>query len=143
MTAGIRDIRPDRFPWFRYDGYTFSLGLTDGANAWLSGHSASVYDGALRRIVVRGRMTEQAHMAYAKIETILAAAGLTFADVTTVVEYVTVAGLAEYPHAETVRRERFADHEPAIATVIVEHLLRPDALIEIQVHASRGGGVAT
>jgi hypothetical protein len=54
MTVAISDIRPDPFPWFRYDGYTFSLGLTDGANAWLSGHSASQFDSALRRIVVRG-----------------------------------------------------------------------------------------
>lgn len=141
MSTGITDIRPERFPWFRYDGYTFSLGLTDGTSAWLSGHSASEYDAAARRIVVRGGMTEQAHTAYAKIEAILAAAGLTLADVTTVVEYATVAGLAAYPEAEAVRQQRFAGHEPAIATVVVERLLRQDALLEVEVHATRGGGL--
>jgi enamine deaminase RidA (YjgF/YER057c/UK114 family) len=138
----ITDIRPERFDWFRYDGYTFSLGLTDGGRAWLSGHSASEYDATAGRIVVRGGMTEQARTAYAKIETILAAAGLTFADVTKVVENVTVAGLASYPEAEAVRRELFAGHEPIVATVVVERLLRPDALVEVEVHAGRaeGGG---
>jgi enamine deaminase RidA (YjgF/YER057c/UK114 family) len=141
MTTGITDIRPERFPWFRYDGYTFSLGLTDGTSAWLSGHSASEYDDDARRIVVRGGMTEQARTAYTKIEAILASAGLTFADITKVVEYVTVAGLASYPEAESVRRERLAGNDAATATVIVERLLRPDALLEVEVHATRDGGV--
>jgi enamine deaminase RidA (YjgF/YER057c/UK114 family) len=140
MTSTVTDIRPDHFPWFRYNGYTFSLGLTDGENAWLSGHSASEYDDAARRIVVRGAITEQTRTAYAKIEAILAAADLTLADVTTVVEYVTVAGLATYPEADAERRALFAGHEPAVVTVVVERLLRPDALIEVQVHASLGGG---
>jgi enamine deaminase RidA (YjgF/YER057c/UK114 family) len=143
MMAAITDIRPSHFPWFRYDGYTFSLGLTDGANAWLSGHSASEYDDAVRRIVVRGGMTEQTRTAYSKIEAILDAADLTLADVTTVVEYVTVAGLATYADAAATRREVFAGHEPAVVTVVVQRLLRPDALIEIQVHASLGGGIGS
>jgi enamine deaminase RidA (YjgF/YER057c/UK114 family) len=142
MTTIVTDIRPDHFPWFRYEGYTFSLGLTDGADAWLSGHSASEYDPAGRRIVVRGGMTEQAHTAYSKIEAILAAADLTLADVTTVVEYVTVAGLASYPQADAVRRNRFGQHDPAVATVVVDRLLRPHALLEVQVNASRAGGIA-
>ncbi len=141
--AAITDIRPERFPWFRYDGYTFSLGLTDGTNAWLSGHSASEYDDSVRRIVVRGGMTEQTRTAYSKIEAILDAADLTLADVIAVVEYVTVAGLATYADAAAARREVFAGHEPAVATVVVQRLLRPDALIEIQVHASLGGGTGT
>jgi enamine deaminase RidA (YjgF/YER057c/UK114 family) len=140
MTTGITDIRPERFPWFRYDGYTFSLGLTDGTNAWLSGHSASEYDDGPGRIVVRGGMTEQARTAYTKIEAILAAAGLTFADITKLVEYVTVAGLASYPEAEAVRRQRFGGTEPSLVTVVVERLLRSDALLEVEVHATRGGG---
>lgn len=141
MTTGITDIRPEHFPWFGYDGYTFSLGLTDGTSAWLSGHSASEYDSTTRRIVVRGGMTEQARTAYAKIEVILAAAGLTLADVTKVVENVTVAGLPAYPEAEAVRRELLAGYEPAVATVVVERLLRPAALLEVEVHATRGAGI--
>lgn len=140
MTATVTDIRPEHFPWFRYHGYTFSLGLTDGENAWLSGHSASRYDAEDGRIVVRGGMAEQARTAYAKIEAILAAAGLSFADVTAVVENVTVAGLADYAEADAVRRQVLAGHQPSVATVVVERLLRPAALVEIEVRARRGAG---
>ncbi len=136
----ITDIRPDTFPWFSYTGYTFSLGLTDGTRAWLSGHSASRYDAEAGRIVVTGGMTEQTRTAYAKIEAILAAAGLTFADVTHVTENVTVTGIESYPEAVAVRQEIFGAHCPAVTTVMVQRLLRPAALIEIEVHAEAGGG---
>jgi enamine deaminase RidA (YjgF/YER057c/UK114 family) len=138
----ITDIRPHRFPWFRYEGYTFSLGLTDGEHAWLSGHSASEYDPDGGRIVVRGGMAEQTRTAYAKIGAILEGADLGFADVTKVTENVTVAGIEEYAEAAEVRMETFGEHRPAVSTVVVDRLLRPAALIEIEVHASRGGGSA-
>lgn len=135
-----RAIRPAEFPWFRYDGYTFSLGLQEDGAAWLSGHSASTYDPAAGRIVVRGGMAEQAETAYAKVGAILDAAGLGFADVTRVVENVTVAGLADHPAAEQVRRRVLGAAAPAVSTVVVERLLRPAALIEVEVHAVAGGG---
>jgi enamine deaminase RidA (YjgF/YER057c/UK114 family) len=138
----IRDIRPVDFPWFRYENYTFSLGLTDGRNAWLSGHSASTYDGGQGRIVVVGGMGEQSETAYAKIGTILAAAGLGWHDVTHIVENVTVSGIGSYPEAEQVRLSVFGEHSPVVSTVVVDRLLRPAALIEIEVNASAGGGNA-
>jgi enamine deaminase RidA (YjgF/YER057c/UK114 family) len=138
----ITDIRPHRFPWFRYEGYTFSLGLTDGEQAWLSGHSASEYDPDGGRIVVRGGMAQQARTAYAKVGAILEGADLGFADVTKVTENVTVDGIERYPEAAEVRAEIFGEHRPAVSTVVVDRLLRPAALIEIEVHASRGGGRA-
>lgn len=138
----LNAIRPSHFPWFRYDGYSFSLGLTHGEGAWLSGHSASEYDPESGRIVVRGGMTEQARTAYAKIGAILDAAGLSFADVTRVTENVTVAGLDAYEEAAAVRAEIFGAHNPAVTTVIVERLLRPAAFIEVEVHASKGGPAA-
>lgn len=67
----ITDIRPKAFPWFNYERYSFSLGLTDGTTAWLSGHSASEFDPETRHMVVRGGMGEQAETAYAKIGAIL------------------------------------------------------------------------
>ncbi|WP_433496487.1 Rid family hydrolase [Sphaerimonospora sp. CA-214678] len=139
----LQAIRPGHFPWFRYEGYSFSLGLTHGRDAWLSGHSASEHDPESGRIVVRGGMTDQARTAYAKIATILEAAGLSFADVTRVVENVTVPGLDAYPEAAAVRAEIFGEHRPAVSTVIVERLLRPAAFIEVEVHASPGGPVAS
>ena len=136
----ISAIRPSTFPWFRYEDYTFSLGLTDGENAWLSGHSASEFDPDTRRMVVHGGMAEQARTAYAKIAVILEAAGLEWSDVTKVTENVTVPGIEHYAEAEGVRREVFGDHEPVLATVVVDALLRKTALIEVEIHASRGGG---
>lgn len=133
-------IRPQQFPWFRYEGYTFSLGLHEDGEAWLSGHSASEYDPVARRIVVNGGMAQQARTAFAKIASILEAADLSFADVTRVTENVTVAGIERYSELAQVRGEVFGDHEPAVSTVVVDRLLRPAALVEIEVHASRGGG---
>jgi len=135
-------LQPEPFPWFRYAGYSFSLGLTDGEQAWLSGHSASEHDPGSGRIVVRGGMREQARTAYAKIEAILAAGGLGLGDAVHVTENVTVAGLADYAEAAAVRAEVFGDHRPAVSTVVVERLLRPAALIEVEVRAARGGGTA-
>ena len=136
-------IRPDNFPWFDYSRYSFSLGLVLGPDrATLSGHSASEYDPDRSRIVVNGDMADQTRTAYRKIRTILAAAGLGFEDVVRVVENVTVAGMDHYAAAEAVRGEVFGPHRPAVNTVVVHRLLRPAALIEIEVTADRGGGRA-
>jgi enamine deaminase RidA (YjgF/YER057c/UK114 family) len=132
-------IRPSRFPWFDYARYTFSLGLRRDRHAWLSGHSASEYDTGTGHIVVRGGMTDQARTAYAKIEAILEAAGLTLGDVHRVVEYVTAGGIDRYAQAEAVRAEIFGRHRPAVCTVVVNRLLRPDALIEVEVTAGPPG----
>lgn len=134
-------ITPADFPWFDYSSYSFSLGLSLGPDrANLSGHSASEYDATAGRIVVIGDMEAQARTAYDKIRTILGAAGFDFEDVTRVVENVTIAGIDSYTDAEKVRGEIFGSHAPAVNTVVVERLLRPPALIEIEVSAHRGGG---
>lgn len=134
-------IKPAEFPWFDYARYTFSLGLSDGPRVYLSGHSASEYDPDEGHIVVKGGMAEQTHTAYAKIERLLETAGKTFADVPRVVEYVTATGIEHYAEAEAVRREIFGAHEPAVCTVVVNRLLRPAALIEIEVTAGPAGDV--
>lgn len=128
-------IEPTDFPWFDYSRYTFSLGLAHGQHAYLSGHSASEYDPEERRIVVRGDLAQQTRTAYAKIERILSARGLGFGDVVRLVENVTVAGIDDYAAAEAVRGEVFGDHRPVVSTVCVDRLLRPSALIEIEVVA--------
>ena len=136
-------IRPDYFPWFDYSRYSFSLGLSLGpGRATLSGHSGSAYDPDRARIVVDGGMAEQTRTAYRKIGTILRSAGLGFDDVVRVVENVTVEGIDHYAEAEEVRSEVFGPHTPAVNTVVVHRLLRPAALIEIEVTADRGGGHA-
>lgn len=137
----VRPIEPTEFRWFDYRPYTFSLGLTlPGGTAVLSGHSASEYDPAERRIVVKGGMAEQANTAYDKIERILEAAGLTLADVVHVTENITLAGIDDAAVAAEVRRNRLAGAQPTVSTVCVDRLLRPAALIEVAVTATSGGG---
>lgn len=135
MMQHLEAIRPRHFPWFDYSRYTFSLGLRRGPEAWLSGHSASEYDAGEGHIVVKGGMAEQTRTAYAKIAAILEAAGRTLGDIGRVVEYVTARGIEHYDEAESVREEIFGSHAPAVCTVVVNRLLRPAALIEIEVSA--------
>jgi enamine deaminase RidA (YjgF/YER057c/UK114 family) len=130
-------ILPAAFPWFDYSRYTFSLGLHLGTDVYLSGHSASEFDPVEKRIVVRGGLAQQARTAYAKITAILEAAGCGPQDVVRVVEYVTTRGIDSYPEAAAVRREVLGDG-PTVCTVCVNGLLRPDALIEVEVIAREG-----
>ena len=126
-------LKPLRFPWYDYSRYTFSLGLRVGERILLSGHSASEYDRAAREMIVRGGMREQARTAWTKIAAILEAGGRTLADVVRVVEYVTPDGIERYAEAMVMRSEVFGEHRPALNTVVVNRLLRPQALIEIEV----------
>ena len=142
MTAPFTAIEPAEFPWFEYRGFTFSLGLQLDGHAIDSGHSGSAFDPQKGRPGVVGDMAAQARTSYAKHAAILAGAGLTLADATRVVENVTVAGLEHYPLAQQVRRETFGDHAPCVSTVIIDRLVRRQALIEIEVHASPGAGEA-
>lgn len=128
-------LKPHHFPWYDYSRYTFSLGLSVGERTLLSGHSASEYDAGAREIVVRGGMCEQARTAWAKIATILEAGGRSLADIVRVVEYVTLEGIERYAEAAAIRDELFGDNRPALNTVVVNRLLRPQALIEIEVEA--------
>lgn len=135
----ISAITPSRFPWFDYSRYSFSLGLKTNRGAYLSGHTASEFDPATKRMVVRGTMTDQVHTAYAKIGAILESAGMSFADVVRVVEYVRPEGIERYGEAAAVRAEVFGAHQPTVNTVPVKSLLRPDAFIEIELTAGPVG----
>ena len=128
-------LRPGNFPWYDYSRYTFSLGLSAGGRTMLSGHSASEYDADVREMVVRGGMREQARTAWAKIAAILEAGGRSLAEVVRVVEYVTPEGIERYAEAAAVRSELLGDNRPAVSIVVVNRLLRPQALIEIEVDA--------
>lgn len=134
-------IEPAEFPWYDYRGYTFSLGLNIDGHAMNSGHSGSAFDPVKGKPDVVGGMGEQARTAYAKQAAILAAAGLGMNDVTRVVENVTIAGLPHYQEAQEVRRAVFGERVPVVETVIVDRLVRGKALIEVEVHASPGGGL--
>lgn len=131
-------IQPSHFPWFDYSRYTFSLGLQRGTSAWLSGHSASEFDPETKHILVKGDMAAQTRTAYAKIVTLLESSGCALSDVKRVVEYVTAKGIDDYAAAAEVRNEIFGTSQPAVCTVVVNRLLRPQALIEIEVTADSG-----
>src|SRR5581483_7770532 len=118
-TAMAKAIKPTCFPWFDYSRYSFSLGVRASTGVYLSGHTASAHDPDAGRIVVKGGMTEQVQTAYAKIEAILEAAGLSLADVVRVVEYVRTDTIERYPEAVQVRRQVFGGHEPVVDTVPV------------------------
>ncbi len=132
-------IKPISFPWFDYSRYSFSLGVRVGDRVYLSGHTASEFDPTLKRMVVKGGMTEQVRTAYQKIAAILDGAGMTMNDVVRVVEYVKPEGIERYIEARAVREEVFGAHQPAVNTVPVRSLLRPEAFIEIEITAGPVG----
>ncbi len=128
-------IEPEHFDWLDYRKYTFSLGLTAGADVFLSGHSASSYDPSEGRVVVRGGAAEQCRTAYEKVGVLLEACGLGPASVVHVVEYVAAEAADRYPEIEGVRAEALREARPAVSTVIVSRLLRRNAFVEIEVTA--------
>ena len=133
-----RIAEPDHFPWLDYRRYTFSLGVEKGGVVFLSGETASEYDAATDRVVCRGNVVEQMRLAYEKLRLSLEALGGGFEDVVKTVDYVAPAGLAEYRGTADVRREHFAGNWPASTGIVVERLLRSDALIEVDAVAVLG-----
>lgn len=136
----LQAIRPDHFPWFPYDGFTFCLGLVEGEAAWTSGNTSAKYDEAVGKMTVGGSMEEQARIAYEKVLAILDGAGMGADDVTRITENITLSGLPHYETAVDVRHERFAGNDPTVRTVVVERLVRSAAFIEVELHAVDGGG---
>jgi enamine deaminase RidA (YjgF/YER057c/UK114 family) len=134
--AGWRALEPAAFPWLDYRRYAFSLGLEAAGTAILSGQTAAEYDPESRRIVARGGLVQQANTIYDKIEAILASGGLTLNDAIHVVENVSAASIDDYPMLAGARTARIGGANPTVSTICVDRLLRPEALVEIQVVAS-------
>ena len=130
-------VVPTHFPWLDLSRYRFSAGVRNGDRVWLSGNTASRHDPTTGRVVVDGSMREQAEIAWEKVGAVLAGAELTLAHVSRIVEYVTVEGLATYGDAVAIRAERLEASGAAVSTVVVERLVRPGALLEVEVTASR------
>ena len=135
----VTGIVPAEFPWLDVKRYTFSLGLRAGPRAVLSGHSASAYDASAGKIVLKGGMRDQARTAYAKIGACLSAEGMGFGDVSRLVEYIPVRAMEDYEEAEAARAEVFGENRPAVSTVAVSRLLRPQGVIEIEALAGAAG----
>ena len=133
-----RIAQPDHFPWLDYRRYTFSLGIEKGGLFFLSGETASEYDASQDRVVCKGNVVEQMRLAYEKLRLVLGSLGAGFENVVKTVDYVAPGGLAEYRGTADVRREYFQGAWPASTGVIVERLLRSDALIEVDAVAVLG-----
>lgn len=140
MDMIMTPVVPKRFPWFDYSRYSFSLGVKRDDRIWFSGQTASEFDPDTKHMVVRGSMADQATTAYTKVEALLEAEGLDATAVSHIVENVTVDGLPVYPDAAAVREAFFGGHQPAVSTVVVRRLLRPAALIEIEVTVAGAPG---
>lgn len=132
-------IEPASFPWMDASRYAFCLGMEAGGAVWLSGHTAARYEADRRAVTADGDLEAQSRIAYEKAHVILQAAGLGFGDVAQSIEYLTPNSLGEVER-ETLARlrgEYFGAHRPAVTTVAVNSLLRPEARVELEMVASR------
>jgi enamine deaminase RidA (YjgF/YER057c/UK114 family) len=136
--AAKQVITPARFPWADISRYTFSMGVEKAGLVFLSGNSAGAHDPATGGVVCRGDVAAQARTAYQKMRAVLEAAGLGPENVVKTVDYVTPAALEGYRETGPVRQEFFQGQWPAATGIVVERLLRPDALIEVEAVAVRG-----
>ncbi|MDH4366238.1 MAG: hypothetical protein OEY70_19330, partial [Acidimicrobiia bacterium] len=126
-------IVPERFEWLEASRYSFSLGVEAAGVSWLAGHTSSAFDPATGRVGVAGDGGAQAEVCWAKVGRVLEAAGRTPADVTELVEYVTVDGLAQL---DRIRAARPAGLRADLGSVaVVESLVRPTAVLEVEVVA--------
>lgn len=116
--------------WPRYDRYTFPPAVRKGNLLFISGLTATDADGA---IVGEGDIVAQTRRIFELIGELLAEAGGSFDDVVKTVDYVTTTD--NYAGTADVRREFFTNGFPAATGVVVKQLLRPGALIEIDVIA--------
>lgn len=136
MSAAGRAVVPSSFPWLDPSKYSFSLGIEAADATWLAGQTASAFNGASGRVEIEGAGREQAVLCWAKVGAVLDAANRAAADCSEVVEYLTPDGLAQ--------RDAIAAARPTSAptsTVVVESLVRPAALVEVEVVAGRPAGL--
>ena len=133
-----RAIEPDQFPFFDYRRFTFSLGIAAGDSIWLSGNTAAQFDAQRRAMVVQGDLLAQARVIFDKFQAVLAADRLELGDIYRMVHYVTPAALPDLSRLDGLQRTLLGD-DPACSTVVVRSLLRPEALIEIEAVARKGG----
>lgn len=129
-------VEPDSFPWLDPSRYSFSLGIEAAGATWLSGQTASAFEPSTSRVEVRGGAGEQATVCWNKLNAVLDAAGRSADECSELVEYITADGLADRDAIASVRPTRC----PA-STFVVESLVRPEALVEVEVVAGAPVGL--
>lgn len=106
--------------------YTFAPAMRVGNTLWLSGTTGTDETG---KITAPGDIVEQTRQIYRKFEALLKSVGGSCDDIVQTQEYFTTTD--NYKATAAVRREFFKTAQPAAAGVMVQGLLRKDALIEI------------
>lgn len=125
---------PERFdpPGLAFPG--MSQAVRHGDLIHLSGQVAFAPDGAL---VGEGDAAAQAKQALANLGAALGAAGATVEDVVKLTCFLVDA--ADYPAYAAAKAELFAEVAPASTCVVVEALLDPRLLLEVEAVAIVGG----
>ncbi len=138
-----QEITPEPFPWLDTSRYSFSQGINAGGAAWLAGQTAGAYDSESGRVTVRGDGAEQASVCWAKVEAVLDAAGRDVSDCSEVTEYITVAGAPESDAIAGQRPHSLGSTVGGVrpSTFIVDSLVRPEALVEVEVVAGQVDGL--
>ncbi|BBH71478.1 hypothetical protein ACTI_81630 [Actinoplanes sp. OR16] len=112
--------------WARYDTLTYKPAVRAGDTVYLAGFGS--LDPVTQLAVHEGDLTAQTEFIYHSIETVLAEAGATGANVTALVEYLTPAAVATYDATRQLREKHFPN--AAVTSVVCSALLRPEFLLE-------------
>ena len=136
-TPSLVEIQPARYPWLDPSRYSFSLGVEAAGAAWVAGQTAAAHDPQTGKIEVAGDGGQQARLCWDKIHAVLAGTGHPADDLAEVVEYLTPDGLAQRADIEAARpTNRMA------SIVVAEALVRPSAVVEVEVTAGSPNGLA-
>ncbi|MBB5873368.1 enamine deaminase RidA (YjgF/YER057c/UK114 family) [Allocatelliglobosispora scoriae] len=121
-TGSLRAVNPG---WARYDTLTYKPAVVAGRHVFGAGFGA--LDPVTQTALHDGDLLAQAAYIYDSIDTVLDAAG--GAEVVTLLEYVTPAGVTAYPELAALRAARFP--RAAVTSVVCDGLLRPEFLLEV------------
>jgi enamine deaminase RidA (YjgF/YER057c/UK114 family) len=132
-------IEPKVWPWYDHKRYSFCMAAQKGDYLFFSGNTASEFDPATKRMVCKGDIVDQTGVNYEKVKLLLESAGGNMDDIVKITDYVTPSGIEKYPQLVALRRKYFKDSRyPAGTSLVVNHLLRPDAFIEVECVAVLG-----
>jgi enamine deaminase RidA (YjgF/YER057c/UK114 family) len=112
--------------WERYETLTYKPAVRAGDKLFFSGFGA--LDPVSQLALPDGDLVAQAEHIYASIETVMAAGGVSGSAVTSLIEYVTPAAVADYPRTRALREKHFPS--AAVTAVVCSALLRPEFLLE-------------
>ena len=117
---------------------TFRAAVEKGGLLWVSGTTGRRYDPRAGAEVYPADLTDQVQIVYEKQLQALQELDYSYADVVKMVTYLSPAGLATHRHVDDVRRSFFGDRFPVSTAVVVNRLLRPEAMVEIDMVAAKG-----